>query len=247
MRRVVLVRSAGPRNVGTALRAAANFGPAELVVVAPEHRSLLVHPEFEQMAHGVPDHERRCRVVPTLADALADCTWVVAFTGRLRDHMLVQDWREVRAETARRGADPSERVALLFGTEIHGLVQEDLERANVLVRLATSEEHGSLNLGVTAALALYDTFDPDAPHAGGDRTTALDGRAREYLKEHVKDTLAGRARSEQVRGEIAASVERLFSRAVIETRDARAWHAVMRALGNTRSPLDYGLGGDAGE
>ena len=33
MKRVILVRTAGPRNAGSALRVAANFGPCELVLV----------------------------------------------------------------------------------------------------------------------------------------------------------------------------------------------------------------------
>ncbi|MBM3977689.1 MAG: hypothetical protein FJ299_11955 [Planctomycetes bacterium] len=37
------------------------------------------------------------------------------------------------------------------------------------------------------------------------------------------------------------SVERVSRRAVIETRDARAWHAILRALGNHKVPQDYGL------
>lgn len=39
------------------------------------------------------------------------------------------------------------------------------------------------------------------------------------------------------------SVERVFRRAVVETRDARAWHAILRALGNHKVPRDYGLPG----
>ena len=53
--------------------------------------------------------------------------------------------------------------------------------------------------------------------------------------------LADCAASESIRDEIRASVVRVFARAELETRDARAWHAVMRALGNRKTPQDYGL------
>ena len=49
MKRVVLVRPSGPRNVGAVARASANFGPCEVVLVAPERRSILLHPDFEQI------------------------------------------------------------------------------------------------------------------------------------------------------------------------------------------------------
>ena len=65
MKRVVLVRPSGPRNVGMILRAAANFGPCEVVLVAPERPSLLFHPDFEQMSHGVDRPRERCTIVAT--------------------------------------------------------------------------------------------------------------------------------------------------------------------------------------
>lgn len=242
MRRVVLVRPSGPRNVGAALRAAANFGPVEFWLVAPERPSLLVHPDFEQMAHGVEGLGARVEVVEKLPEALADCTLAIGFTGRVRDHQEVRDWRELRDEVAARGADEAERVALVFGNEVHGLVQAESDLVNRLARIPTSDEHGSLNLAAAATLVLYDTFLPTSGSAARSRTTPVDGHARAYLKAHVGETLAGVARSDKIREEIEASVERLFSRAELETRDARAWHAVMRALGNRRTPLDYDLG-----
>ena len=84
--RIVLCRTEGPRNVGSVLRAACNFGPAELVLAAPQRKALLVHPEFEQMAHGVEDAARRIRVTSTLEEALDDRTHAVGFTGKLVRH-----------------------------------------------------------------------------------------------------------------------------------------------------------------
>jgi hypothetical protein len=43
------------------------------------------------------------------------------------------------------------------------------------------------------------------------------------------------------------SIRRVFGRAPLETRDARAWHLLARALGNEKTPGDYGLEMRAGE
>ncbi|MCH2107647.1 MAG: RNA methyltransferase, partial [Planctomycetes bacterium] len=69
MKRVILCRPQGPRNVGMILRVVENFGPCELVLVKPERPALLVHPEFTQMSHGVEDALRELRVVETLQEA----------------------------------------------------------------------------------------------------------------------------------------------------------------------------------
>ena len=115
MKRLVLVRTAGPRNAGSVLRAAANFGPCEVFLVAPERPSILVHPDFEQMAHGVPAAHTRVRVVTNLEEALADCTGSVGFTARKRDHRELVDWRDARGPLTMRASDPGERIALVFG------------------------------------------------------------------------------------------------------------------------------------
>jgi hypothetical protein len=35
----------------------------------------------------------------------------------------------------------------------------------------------------------------------------------------------------------------VFTRVPIEMRDARAWHMMMRALGSSMTPRDFGIGG----
>ncbi len=40
---------------------------------------------------------------------------------------------------------------------------------------------------------------------------------------------------------IGLSIERIFSRADLLSSDARAWHMMMRALGSTKTPPDFGL------
>ena len=111
MKRVILCRPAGPRNVGMILRIVENLGPCELVLVKPVRPALLVHPEFEQMSHGVEDALRELRVVDTLKEALSDCTHAVGFTARGRDNLILEDWRAVQDDVAARCAAEGERVA----------------------------------------------------------------------------------------------------------------------------------------
>jgi tRNA/rRNA methyltransferase len=241
MKRIVLVRPRGPRNVGSALRAATNFGPAELVLVAPQRPAVLVHPEFEQMAHGVPDAARRVRVVPTLEQALADTTRSVGFTARVRRHRIVQPFDERSGELIEWCEAPDERVALVFGSEEDGLSADETDHCQELCYLPCSSEHGSLNLSMAVTVVLYALFPREGARAKRSRGAPLDARQRAYLIAHVGEALASVARSEAAGQHIAESVARVFARAPVETRDARAWHQIMRALGNHKEPHDYGL------
>ena len=243
MKRLVLVRTAGPRNAGSVLRAAANFGPCELVLVQPEKPSILVHPDFEQMAHGVSDVAARVRVVATLAEALADCTWSVGFTARARDHRELHDWRAVRGDLVARASDPGERVALVFGNEETGLSGEEAAPLSELVRIPTSDEHGSLNLAMAAGLVLATLFldQPALESVRHQNAVPLPGAERVFLVQRLKEALGPIPWTEAARRDVLASIERVFGRAPLETRDARAWHLLARALGNEKTPGDYGV------
>jgi TrmH family RNA methyltransferase len=241
MKRVVLCRPQGPRNVGSILRVVQNFGPAELWLVAPARPSLLIHPDFEQMAHGAEDVVEKIRVVDTLDEALADCNVSFGFTARVRDHRDLEDWRAAQPDVVASGEADGERVALVFGSEENGLTGAETDPLHRLVRIPTSSEHGSINLAMSVGLVLAACFLADAPSARAEGATRLPGGDRAYLIERLKDVLGARATSEPAREAIVASIERVFARAPLETRDARAWHLLVRALGGDARPQDYGL------
>jgi tRNA/rRNA methyltransferase len=240
LKRVVLCRPSGPRNVGSIARTCANFGNVELVLAAPERPSLLIHPEFEQMAHGVTVTPEKIRVVANLTEALDGCTWSYGFTARVRDDRVLLDWTEAESAIAER-VSGDDTVALVFGNEVSGLSGDESSLCAELVRLPTGTEHTSLNLSMAVGVVLFSLFDGKALATRPKRVAHVTQDAREYLILHLKDVLGNAALSQPAREDIEESVERVFRRAVLETRDARAWHAILRALGNRKVPSDYGL------
>lgn len=241
MKRIVLVRPQGPRNVGSILRVVDNFGPAEIVLVKPDKPSLLIHPDFEQMSHGVERIVEKIRVVDDLHEALADCTGSYGFTARARDHRALRDWRDVTGELVTRTSS-SEPVALVFGSEENGLTGAETAPLQELVRMPTSNEHGSINLAMTVGIVMSTLFFADAPSAETEGSKPISGAARRFLVERLKEVFGQRALSAPARRDIVAATERTFSLAPLETRDARSWHLLARALGGKKkAPQDYGL------
>jgi TrmH family RNA methyltransferase len=241
MRKVVLVRPEGPRNVGMVLRTATNFGVSEVVLVAPRRPSMLRHPDFEQMSHGVDDRDERVPVFETLEEALEDCTHAVAFTARARVHRKLEDWREAAPEVATLAVTEGEKVALVFGNEVEGLSELETDLCHRMVHIRTSDAHTSLNLSMAVGIGLFATYTLTEHVPRAKAHNGLRGDARRFLKERLKDVFQGIARSDSIRRDITASVERVMSTAPFETRDGRAWHAILRALGSTTVPADYGI------
>lgn len=242
MKRVILCRPEGPRNVGTILRVAANFGPTEITIVNPLRASLLIHPEFEQMSHGAEEARAAIVVVESLEEALADCGYAVGFSARVRGKRKRRDWRVVAPELTKLADDAAERVALVFGNEVSGLTEAEANLCNELVHVRTSAEHTSLNLAMCAGIALSDLYTGTQVHQVERGGSLLDGSGREFLKARLKEVFVGQvAKTDSAANDIERMIDRVFSRARLENRDARAFHLILRALGSQLEPSDLGL------
>ena len=151
--RIVLVRPRNPLNIGAAARALANFGLLEMAVVAP------FEPTWEEArsaAVGAETVIASARAVPTLADAIDDATLVVGTTTGSRRNLgrELLPLPELAAWLRRRNA--SGRAALLFGSEKTGLSNEDMSHCHALVRIPTTLDCPSMNLGQAVAVCAYE-------------------------------------------------------------------------------------------
>ena len=180
--RIVLVRPRNPLNIGAAARAMANFGFGELVVVNPYEAAW----QETRSAVGAEEIVKSARAVPTLVDAAGDASVVVGTTSGSRRHLARElisladlgSWLEGRKPagpahrslrpastpaSARRATQPTSsstprirRVALLFGSEKTGLSNSEMSCCHALLRIPTSPDCPSMNLGQAVAVCCYE-------------------------------------------------------------------------------------------
>lgn len=223
--RVVLVRPKSSGNVGSVARAMKNFGVADLAVVAPRRFRRF---SAEAMAVHGRDVLDAMRTVPTLAEAIADCNWVVGTTCRpglyrKRARTPRQIAEEVRAVGAKN------RVALVFGPEDTGLANEELALCHELVTIPTDPEYASLNLAQAVLLCLYEIHLAPRPAraepalATAERVELLFARLREAL-------LAIGFLAEDNPEHILFALRRTFGRARLDERDVRIWLGIARQI-----------------
>ena len=143
----------------------ANFGFERLSIVAPFATNWME----AKSAVGAPDLLRHARVFETLAEAVKGCTLVLG-TGSLDRRRPVQALLNLpeAASLVRQALDVSEqiptvpgaanpdRIAVLFGSEKHGLTSDDLTWCHGVVTIETSEAQPSMNLGQSVAVVLYE-------------------------------------------------------------------------------------------
>jgi tRNA/rRNA methyltransferase len=157
--RLVLVRPRGAANVGAVARAMKNMGLRELVLVRP---ALMKSFWAKAMAAHAEDILHSVRQTDTLGAAVADCGLVVGTTCRRGLYRVAAEPPRVAAPRIV-GAAATNRVALVFGPEDHGLSNEDLKVCQHLIAIPADPAYPSLNLAQAAMLCCYELYLAAAP------------------------------------------------------------------------------------
>jgi tRNA/rRNA methyltransferase len=149
---IVLVRTRNPLNIGAVARAMLNFGVRDLRLVTPFEVSF----REARSAVGAGAVLGEAREFASVAEAVADCRLVIGTTAARRRELQQPLLGLERAAVPVHGALAQGRVALLFGSEKHGLTREDMEHCHWLLRIATEDAQPSMNLGQAAAVCLWE-------------------------------------------------------------------------------------------
>ena len=150
--RVVLVRTSHPGNIGAAARAMMTMGLAQLVLVEPRR---FPDPEATALASGATAILDAARSVATLDEALAGAALTIGFSARPREFAgRVLAVRAAAGEAARHAAHGD--VALVFGTEMSGLTNDELSRCALAATIPANPVYASLNLAAAVQVAAYE-------------------------------------------------------------------------------------------
>ena len=150
--RIVLVEPAGPLNVGSVARVMKNMGLRQLILVNPQCDYL--GEEARLMAVRAADILETAKVVESLPAALVGCVRAIATTGD--DCRSLPTKLEAPADALPWLLEaPS---ALIFGREDCGLTNAELNRAQRLIRIPSSNAYTSLNLAQAVAICCYELY-----------------------------------------------------------------------------------------
>ena len=150
--RVVLSHTTHPGNIGAAARAMKTMGLRHLYLIDPRH---FPDPQAEAMAAGADDILQNAVVCQSIDEALQGVVFTVAMTARLRDiSIAVKTPREAMPEVLQQAA--AQPVALLFGTEMSGLTNEEMGKAQLGVNIPANPDFSSLNIAAAVQVMAYE-------------------------------------------------------------------------------------------
>lgn len=150
--RVVLSHTTHPGNIGAAARAMKTMGLHHLYLVNPK---CFPDPQADAMAAGADDILREAVVCNSVDEALNGTVFTAAMTARLRDiSVQVKNPRDAMPALLQQAVEHP--VALLFGTEMSGLTNEEMAKAHVLVNIPANPDFSSLNLAAAVQVMAYE-------------------------------------------------------------------------------------------
>jgi len=152
--RFVLCAPSHPGNIGATARAMHTMGLARLCLVAPRQ---FPHPDADALAAGGEALLRRSSVFADLDSALAGATLAIGFSARPREFAGSAMSVRAAATEALRCAGAGE-VALVFGSEMSGLSNDELARCQIVATIPGAPGHSSLNLAAAVQVAAYEIF-----------------------------------------------------------------------------------------
>ncbi|MDX1915049.1 MAG: RNA methyltransferase [Methylophilus sp.] len=150
--RIVLCQTSHPGNIGSAARAMKTMGFKHLYLVKPD---IFPDAHATALATGAADLLESAIVTETLSEALTGCAFTIGLSARKRNlsHQLVNA-REAALEACKIGTH--QPVALVFGTEMSGLSNAELDCCQLLAMIPANPEYTSLNLAAAVQVLCYE-------------------------------------------------------------------------------------------
>jgi len=247
--RVILINTTHPGNIGATARAMKVMGLSSLHLVTPK---IFPNAEATAMASGADDLLQTAVVHDSLDSALAGCSLVLGTSARLRSlSMPMLDAR--RAANQAVVESDSHEVALLFGRERYGLINEEMQRCQFLVNIPSNPDYSSLNLAQAVQIMAYEL----RVAAQGIADIAVDpldwepvdDRQMEGFFEHLEQTLLDiRFLNPKQPKRLMMRLRRLFNRARPDQNEINILRGILKASqessgnGHTRTKEPPGSG-----
>ena len=215
----ILLNTKTPGNIGASARAMKVMGFRELRLVSPECDPK--NPEAIWMAHGSEDILAAAKTYKSLKSALRGKAVVIGTTNRHRiRHIPTHSLRECAELIS--SISGKNKVAILFGREDKGLLNEDLDECDYILTIPQTRSYPSLNLSQAVNLVCYELNMTRGEHAPPSPSLARRKQLDE-MYEHISRTLGamGYANRELLPEKIMQNIKKILGRTTLTPTEAQ--------------------------
>ena len=231
--KIVLLRPFHPGNIGSAARAMKTMGLNRLVLVNPRQ---FPSDEATKMATSADDILKNALIVDDISEAIGDCSLVIASTARSRGYDLPILSPEKAARLLTQSACNTlkpQMVAIVFGPERTGLINQDMEYATHRVTIPASPDYSSLNLAAAVQTLCYEICKANQLQSERNEATRLlpDAQAMDLFYQHLETTLKETGFiNKKHPGEVMKKLKRLFTRAEMDETELNIMRGILSSV-----------------
>lgn len=237
--RIVLCQTSHPGNIGSAARAMKTMGLTQLYLVQPKH---FPDNEANALACGAINLLESAVVCDTLEDALKGCAVAIGMSARKRQlsHELISA-REAAARAANI-ANSEQSVALVFGTEMSGLSNRELDLCQLLAMIPTNPDFSSLNVAAAVQVMCYELLIAADEGTIVNPTHKIPLATSEEIEgfyQHLEETLIkiGFLNPTEPK-KLMQRVRRIYARASLEKEEVNILRGILKLTQHPRSFSD---------
>lgn len=229
---VVLVNPQLGENIGTAIRAMANFGLSELRLVNP--RDGWPSEPAKAAAAGADHVVEGTKVFDSLEEAIGDLSFVYATTARNREMLKpVRGPKEAVAVLQKRH-QRGQKTGILFGRERAGLTSAEVALADEIVTFPVNPSFASLNIAQAVLLMGYEWFSAGEGPLPFDVPASIPATKQDLfgLFGHLEAALDKERyfRPENKRATMVENLRNIFQKAHLSEQEIHALRGMVAAL-----------------
>lgn len=221
---VILVEPRYDGNIGSVARAMKNFGFKDLILVNPPE----IGSEGRRNSMHARDILENARSVDSFDDVVGEYDFLVGTTAQ-----VAGDGNPLRNPVFPDGlanaVESEGKIGLCFGREDYGLLNDEIDRCDVLVTIPTNREYPTLNLSHAVCVILYAlNREANRKRMKLNKFRELDGERKRVMLEYY-DGIVDRVYDRDYENGLAKKTFRhLIGRAFISGNEAQTLIGLLR-------------------
>ena len=235
--RVILARPRDSKNIGMVCRAMKTMGLANPYIAGCEN---LDREKAGVLALHASDVLETAVQTDTLDEALEGCSLVAGITrrwGKNRKYVYL-DPPQLCERLLRHNEGI---VALVFGNEVSGLSDDEMQKCHVAVTIPSSSAFPSLNLSHAVQVIAYEVYRSFQAAAGRQFYSPVSGAPLDTLVDHIADSLQSLGFFKIVTpAEMKRFWRDIFARASLSGKEADRLKAIFSKISGIRQKIAEG-------
>lgn len=221
---IVLVEPRYDGNIGSVARVMKNFGFKNLVLINPPE----IGAEGRRNAMHARDVLDDARLFANFEDMLPHYDFLVGSTAKIgRDGNTRRT--PVFVDDLGGSIETDGDIALLFGREDYGLLNEEIEACDMLVTIPSHHEYPTLNLAQSVGIMLYELTRQQGKKRFTDKKFKMLSKIEKDVLLRFYDGLVDNVMDHEFENNIAKKTFRqLLGRAFVSGREARTLTGIIR-------------------